>query len=86
MGDMGDDFRAMRDEKKRRHREWREENREAIVSSGLPFIDRGEAFLFRDSSKTLVDFYPSTGRWRVLGAKGTQSGGAEKFLEWYGQR
>ena len=33
-----------------------------ITASGIPFVDRGESLLFRDTVH--VDFYPSTGRWR----------------------
>jgi hypothetical protein len=81
MGDMGDDFRAMRADRKERHADWHRENRAVIDASGYSYADRGETLLFRFKSVS-ADFYPSTGRWRVPGGKRTFSGGAEAFLAW----
>lgn len=38
---------------------------------------------FRDPRGPRVSFYPSTGRWYRPGAKGSISGGAKAFIEWY---
>jgi len=83
MGDMGDDFRAMNQARKEHHAAWKESNTKIIESSGIPYLARPESLLFREEGKPKVDFYPSTGRWRVAGVKRTFSGGAKSFLGWY---
>lgn len=86
MGDMGDDFRAMRSHTQRVHATWNRINTKAIKKSGIPYLDRGETFCFREEGKPKVDFYPSTGRWREVGTserKPTLRGGAKAFLGWY---
>ena len=81
MGDMGDDFRAMRDHRKERHARWHRLNRAAIDASGIPYTDRDETLLFRLDGVS-ADFYPSTGRWREPGNQYTYRGGAQAFLAW----
>lgn len=81
--DMGALFRAHNEAKKERHKQWHEANRETIKASGIPYTDRGEALLFREAGKPRVDFYPSTGRWRIVGKPRTFRGGAKSFLNWY---
>lgn len=89
MGDMGDTFRAMREHRQKKHQDWNRRNTSIIGESGIPYLDRGETFCFREAGQPMVDFYPSTGRWRVVGAeaenykRGAFSGGARKFLKWY---
>ncbi len=78
MGDLADDCRALTEARKERHAEWHSKNRAVINDSGIVFIDKHEALLFREKIK--VDFYPSTGRWRYNNK--TYSGGAIKFLTW----
>lgn len=81
---MGDDWysglRALRQEK---HAGWKEKNLAALRASGIPFSERPEACLFREPGRPRVDFYPSTGRWRVVGGGRTFRGGAVAFLAWY---
>ena len=81
MGDMGDDFRVMREHRKELHEKWHKANRSLIDASGLPYEDKGEALLFRIGSVS-ADFYPSTGRWRVAGERDTYRGGGRVFLNW----
>lgn len=70
-----------------RHAEWKAANLEALRKSGIPFEERPEACLFRAPGKPLVDFYPSTGRWRVVaGQRKTLRGGAVAFLAWYAKQ
>ncbi len=70
-----------------RHAQWKVENLAALRASGVPFQERPEACLFRVSGKPPVDFYPSTGRWRVVaGKKKTLRGGATAFLAWYAKQ
>lgn len=73
-----------RQEKQERHRRWHLANRAVFTeASGLPFLDRGETLCFRLADRPPVDFYPSTGRWRIPGRSKTWSGGATAFLVWY---
>lgn len=67
--------------KQKRHREWHRINRAEIVASGIPYTDKGECLLFRVRGKKKVDFYPSTGRWKIHSTM--SSGGAKKFIEFY---
>jgi len=86
MGDMAEVFNDMQSAKKARHKAWHEKNRDTIKESGLPYKDRGEALLFRETGKPKVDFYPSTGRWRTASEGRTFRGGAEAFLKWYAKQ
>lgn len=85
MGDMGDIGRAMTENRKERHSNWKLENIGRIVGSGIPYqsVNFGDCLLFREHGRPVVDFYPSTGRWRTPGIKRTFSGGAGAFLTWY---
>jgi hypothetical protein len=61
-------------------------NMATLRSSGLTFreTNNGETILFREKSKPMVDFFPSTGRWRIVGRHPkTFRGGARAFLPWY---
>lgn len=73
-------LRGMRQEK---HADWKASNLERLRASGIPFSERPEACLFREPGRPRVDFYPSTGRWRVVGGGRTFRGGAGAFLKWY---
>lgn len=94
MGDQIETFRALKEfnaqERSARHARWREENLAALRASGLRFEERATAVLFRESGKPRVDFYPHTGRWRIVGAPNGPtrplSGGARKFLVWYAKQ
>jgi hypothetical protein len=88
MGDMGEDFRAMQAGKQARHAEWKQMNMAVLSDSGAIFTvtNSGETLLFRMTGYPRVDFYPSTGRWRVAGVKKTFRGGAQSFLNWYAKQ
>lgn len=79
-----DAFRGMKQE---RHAEWFAKNMEALRASGLRFTEHATSVVFREPGKPAVDFYPHTGRWRLVGRKNggskTMSGGAKAFLRWY---
>ncbi len=85
--DTAEPFHLMNDMRKNRHEEWRETNMAVLRTASFQFreTNNGECLLFREPGKPMVDFYPSTGRWRVVGTKSspTLSGGAEAFLVWY---
>ena len=85
MGDMAGDFAAMKAHRQEQHAEWKRKNMEVLDASALKFRETnyGETILFRESGKPKVDFYPSTGRWRVAGLTKTFRGGAESFVRWY---
>jgi hypothetical protein len=77
--------RSMREDRKRRHLEMKARNTEILAASGIEFrsTNNGETLLFRNSHDLGVDFFPSTGRWCIVGDNKTYKGGAEKFLKWY---
>lgn len=80
------DSSILTDLRKERHRDWKIENTDVIRTSRIPCrpANNGETLIFREQGKPKVDFYPSTGRWRVAsGNARTQGGGAIAFLEWY---
>lgn len=87
-------FGAMRELRQARHAEWFEKNMAALRAAGLLARDRVElrstAILFREFGRPRVDFYPHTGRWRIVGAPGGSQrpmrGGAEAFIRWYAKQ
>jgi hypothetical protein len=83
-GNWYGDLKAL---KQAQHREWKQQNMDVLNQSGIPFTSKnfGEHLMFRERGKPKVDFYPSTGRWKVTG-KGITGGHAERFLEWYRQQ
>lgn len=88
MGDMGDDFNAMQAATQVRHADLKVRNLLALQNTTLIFkqVNQGETLLFREANKPKVDFYPSTGRWRVAGVKETFRGGAKGFINWYAKQ
>lgn len=86
MDDDSVDSSILSDLRKERHREWKDENLDLLRTSGLSYrlTNNNETAVFREPGKPKVDFYPSTGRWRVVsGNSRTVGGGAMKFIEWY---
>ncbi len=84
--DIADMGRAMKADRQGRHARWNHENRTVLTFAGIPFTDRGEALLFRIAGKPRVDFYPSSGRWRVAGEQKTHRGQARAFLAWFAKQ
>lgn len=64
-----------------------ERNMDILNKAEFPFriANNGKACLFRLGDRPYADFYPSTGRWRLVENKTNraQSGGAKIFLDWY---
>lgn len=86
---MGEVFEGMRGARQERHLKWHQRNVAALVTSGLKYrsVNDGESLLFREPGKPKVDFYPSTGRWRIVGAQSkTFRGGAAAFIGWYAKQ
>lgn len=88
MADRDAWYVGLRAERKDKHLAWKEANLAILRASGVPLVGREEACLFREDGKPRVDFYPSTGRWRVVGdgRNKTFRGGAAAFLKWYAKR
>ena len=81
---MSDIYKAMREMRKERHQNWFESNMDAINAANIPYEWRATSLLFREPGKPKVDFYPHTGRWRVVGAHSkTFRGGGKSFVAWY---
>ena len=75
------DWRTMR---KDQHEARGVENKRIVIESEIPCSYRENGImLFREKGKPDVDFYSTTGRWRIPQQGKTYSGGAKKFLEWY---
>ena len=85
MGDVGDWARAMTSDRQQRHAEWHTKNLAELRAAGMPFVERATSCLFREPGKPKVDFYPHTGRWRVVGGQSRKTfrGGASAFVSWY---
>jgi hypothetical protein len=64
MGDMGDEFRAMKDEGQQRRRDNRDDSAELLRERGIVFEARnnGAHLMVTHAGKT-VDFWPGTGKW-----------------------
>ena len=86
MGDMGDMYRDWNKKKKSDHAKWKEANLKILRASNIPFKERPESCLFREEGKPLVDFFPSTGRWRLPRENKNFRGGAKAFLTWYNRQ
>lgn len=94
MGDLREDFQAMREERKARHKRNMIENSlklgEARAKGLLPpwiYQPKGECFLFRTPGWPIVDFYPYTGRWRTKrGIEKTHGIGIDAFITWMNKR
>ena len=93
MGDMGDHYRALKEEKKKRHSDWHKKNIAIIKKSGLQYEvkNNGECVIINSTKfddhvrdKPQIDFFPSTGRWRSKGR--TMSGGAQQMINWYNKQ
>lgn len=87
-GTMGPEFRLMQAVKQSRHLLAKATNIEILTKSGIPFElkNNDEMCIFRVEHKPKTDFWPSTGRWRMVVGGRTYSGGAKSFLAWYAKQ
>jgi len=81
MGDMSEEFKAMKEAKKERHNNWFELNMEKINKTKLVYRQASDSCLVFGTENSTVSFYPHTGRWRFNHK--TYSGGAKSFISWY---
>ena len=89
MGEQADYFRAIQAHRQQEHADQKQHNTAIIQKSGLIFrgTNNGECLVLRERGKPAIDFYPSSGRWREVGpSKRNHTGGAESFLQWYGEQ
>jgi hypothetical protein len=77
-------FKIVRDEERDKRRE---QNWKVLNECNIPFkiTNDDECCLFREPGMPKVDFYPSSGRWRVANSKAS-GGGAVAFLNWYAKQ
>ncbi len=59
-----------------------------LERNGLVFQVNGDKLELRDNNRPLCDFYPATGRWRVLTGRRFRyfRGGPVAFINWYGRQ
>lgn len=76
---------AISNVRKERHAHWKGENTAALIAAGLPFraSNNGECLMLREPGKPAVDFYPSSGRWRLPHSNVTMGGHADRFIAFY---
>lgn len=88
MSDMGEYWNDLKEIRQQEHADRNASATEIILKSGIPHksTNNGESFLFREPNMPKVDFYPSTGRWRVAGTRKTFNGGVNSFLNWYSKQ
>jgi hypothetical protein len=70
MGDMGDDFRAWKEQGKQKREDNRKYSPQVLKTEGVKF-DRKNwgAHLIVHGNNETIDFWPGTGKWIVRGGK-----------------
>ncbi len=89
MGSEGEIWRAIAVQVKAKRTKNLAAYLELLTASSVPFTitNHGQTLLFREFGKPPVDFYPSTGKWRVAQPSSkTYSGGGKAFLSWYAKQ
>lgn len=86
MGSEGEIWRQVKEQVRAKRQSNARAYLELLQKSGHIFTvtNGSEQLMFREPGKPPVDFWPSTGRWRIpkAGSK-THNGGATSFLAWY---
>ena len=86
MNEVSEMWKAHNEARKQQHEEWYIKNLNSLKKSGLRYTHKDTVCLFRIQGKPLVDFYPHTGRWRIVGKdspKKVFTGGADAFINWF---
>lgn len=82
MGDMGDDFNALKKMKQEKRADNRENSAAILSRAGIVFESKNiGAHLIVLAGPRTVDFWPGTGLWIVRGYK-TQGRGVRKLVEY----
>jgi hypothetical protein len=86
MGDMKEHFNALKEYNGMKKDKRLELNRHIIENAtGIKYsVSANNTLLFREAGKPKVDFYLSTGRWKVNNR--AMKGGALAFLKWYNKQ
>lgn len=81
-----ENWKLLKEEEQKRHAQSKNDNT-AFLITAMPahfeMRNNGETLIFREKGYPKVDFYPSTGRWRIPGKRKTYGVGAEFFMNWY---
>ena len=73
MSDLGDAFKAMRQDSQNRRAAHRGAAPERLTSEGIPFVSKnGGAHLIVEGHDCFIDYWPGTGRWTAR--KGGKTG------------
>jgi len=84
-----EDWEGWKEWEKEQKEDRRQKNMEVLETCPYEFTTKnhGESLLFREEGKPPIDFYPGTGRWRIVGVGAkTFRGGATAFLSWYSKQ
>lgn len=64
MGDVGDDYRALREESQKKRADNRKSSAIYLQENGIPFEPKnGGAHLVVEGHDCFIDFWPGTGKW-----------------------
>lgn len=81
MGDMGDDFNAMKAAKKEKRADNREHSAGLLKQAGVEFESRNlAAHLIVKAGAQVIDFWPGTGLWIVRGQATQRRRGVRHLL------
>lgn len=87
MGEQVEIYRDMRALKQEQGEERRVKNMRLLLETQLDCRVEGDVVLLREAGKPKVDFYSTTGKWRVPNENKGRicggGGGAKRFIEWY---
>lgn len=68
MGDMGDDFNALRKYKQEKRASNRVTSADLLTKAGIPYeVRNGGAHLILKVEDYFIDFWPGTGKWATRG-------------------
>ena len=89
MNEVSEMWKEHNKARQEQHQEWYIKNMNALKKSGLKYTHKDTVCLFRLRGKPFVDFYPHTGRWRIVGkdsSKKVYTGGGNAFIHWYAKQ
>jgi hypothetical protein len=86
-GDMGDDFKAMREMQQEKRARNRESSTTILRDCGVVFSSYNNGVhLVVTHNQVQVDFWPSTGKWIVRDARKTEGRGVYNLIKQLGVR
>lgn len=70
MGDMGDDFRAWKQERVAKRASQRENGAKLLREAGIAFEEKNiGAHLIVSHAGKVIDYWPGTGKWKIRDGK-----------------